>query len=95
MRNDSFTDKSGSDQPTAIPLLDQIRVEIPVKIVYDFRKQSQNMQMVRQGKLGNFRGEEKLDEILSEDDLGKIENELKKKHKKRTKREIERANRPQ
>jgi hypothetical protein len=60
---------------------------MPMKIVYDFTKRSINMKYVEEGIFGKFEFEERCDSKVKEDDLEKLEIELKKKQKKRQKKD--------
>jgi hypothetical protein len=65
---------------------DMIRVEHPLKTVYDFRNKSNNMRILKENSLytlQTFDSEKRCDSIIEEGDLKKLEIELKKKYKKR------------
>lgn len=65
-----------------------IKVEtIPMKVVYDFTKRSQNMKFLEEGFFDKFEREERCDSKLKEEDLKKLEIELRKKQKRRVRRE--------
>jgi hypothetical protein len=66
---------------------EQIKVEMPMKVVYDFTKRSHNMRLVNEGKFEDFEFTERCDSKIEEGDLAKLEIELKKKQKRRIKRE--------
>eukprot|EP00347_Sterkiella_histriomuscorum_P021741 403332928 len=66
---------------------DQIKVQIPVKKLYDFTKRSQNMQLVNEGVFDQFDYTERCDSKIEEGDLQKLEIELKKKQRKRIRQE--------
>jgi len=46
-----------------------IKVEMPIKTVYDFTKKSNNMRMVNEGKFEDFDYIERCDSKLEEGDL--------------------------
>lgn len=60
---------------------------MPKKVVYDFTKRSQNVKYLQDDHLDRFECEERADSKLKEEDLQKLEIELKKKQKRRIKRE--------
>lgn len=62
---------------------DQIKVEIPHKIVYDFTKKSYNTKLLEDGVLDRFIFEDRCDSKIEEGDLEKLQIELKKKQRKR------------
>lgn len=67
-----------------------IKVEPPQKTVYDFRKKSSNMRLLKETTLytlESFDCEKRCDSIIEEGDLKKLEIELKKKQRKRIARE--------
>jgi hypothetical protein len=78
--------------PAIIAQPDLIKVQaIPSKNIYDFTKRSNNMKYLEEGLYDKFEYEERCDSGLKEEDLKKLEIELKKKQKKRIKRESRRA----
>ena len=58
-----------------------------MKNVYDFTKRSPNMKLVEDGQFERFEYEERCDSKLKEEDLQKLEIELRKKQKKRLRME--------
>lgn len=66
---------------------EQIKVEMPIKVVYDFTKKSKNLKLVNEGRFDDFDYIERCDSKLEEGDLAKLEIELKKKQRKRQKQE--------
>ena len=77
-----------SSLPTALVAPELIKVSaIPTKKLYDFTKRSQNAKYLEEGALDRIEYVEHSDSKLNQDDLTKIEIELKKKQKRRIKRE--------
>lgn len=66
-----------------------IKVAMPLKSVFDFRKHSKNMNLVRSSNfnLQNYEFEKRSDSIIEEGDLQKLEIELRRKQKKRIQNE--------
>lgn len=60
---------------------------MPVKIVYDFTKRSNNMKLINDGKYEDLEFTERCDSKLEEADLQRLEIELKKKQKRRIRNE--------
>ena len=62
--------------------------KIPEKIVYDFRKNTQNYQLLQDKTLmGNFDGftfdfEQRCDSIIEEGDLARLQKEFDRNYKK-------------
>ena len=82
--------KSLIDQslPPAIVEPDLIKISaVPTKKVYDFTNRSLNAKYLEEGALDRIVYEERSDSKLNQDDLKKLEIELKKKYKRRLKRE--------
>jgi hypothetical protein len=50
-----------------------------MKIVYDFTKRSTNAKRIEEGLYGEIYCEERCDSQIKEEDLKKLEKELKKK----------------
>ena len=73
--------------PTALLPPEEIKVEMPIKIVYDFTKRSANKKLLDEGVYGRFEYDERSDSKIVEEDLEKLEIELKKKQKKRIRKE--------
>jgi hypothetical protein len=67
-----------SDIPSVLVPPEKIKVERPMKAVYDFTKRSENQKLIREGKVENLECEYRSDSILIESDFKKIEAELKK-----------------
>ncbi len=66
--------------PTALVAPELIKVSaIPIKKVYDFTKRSQNAKYLEEGAQDQIEYEERSDSKLNQDDLKKLEIELKKK----------------
>ena len=55
--------------PPALIPPDEIKVDIPVKMVYDFTKKSANKQLLDEGIYGRFLFEERSDSKIVEEDL--------------------------
>ena len=81
------------DIPSVLVPPEKIKVERPMKAVYDFTKKSENQKFIREGKIENLECEYRSDSILVESDLKKIEAELKKQQEKRIKKEKKRLER--
>lgn len=82
--------KSLVDLPPALIAPELIKVQaVPTKKVYDFTKRSNNIKLLEEGaSIERFEFEEKrCDSRLLDDDLKKLEIELKRKQKRRQKRE--------
>lgn len=76
-----------------------IKVEFPQKQVYDFRKKTNNYQLMNSGIYDQYDCEKRYDSKVVEEDLKTLEIELKRKQEKRIKKqkkeEEEKKQRPQ
>lgn len=58
----------------------------PAKLLHDFTKQSDNFKKMKEGNYENFTCQYRTDSNLNESDLKLLEEELKRKQKKRLRR---------
>ena len=74
--------------PHALVAPDLIKLEsLPMRVIYDFTKRSKNYKLMEEGQFERFEGVERQDSKLGQEDLKKLEIELKKKQKRRIRRE--------